>query len=64
MLRTGPFGESEQTPLLRRYGEVFVSPSHLAPALLMVTIWGHGAAHRPFGESEQTPCFGATARYS
>ena len=42
-----------------------MSPTHLAAALLMVTIWGTGLRPGPFGESEQTPFrFGAKARYA
>ena len=32
-----------------------MSPTHLAAALLMVTIWGTGLRPGPFGEIEKTP---------
>ena len=42
-----------------------MSATHLAAALLMVTIWGTPLRVGPFGESEQNPfSFGAVARYA
>ena len=40
-----------------------MKPTHLAAALLMVTIWGGALRARPYGQHVEIPCpsFGSTA---
>ncbi len=50
-----PSGSPSKPPLLRRYSEVCVRLSHLAAALLMVTIWGFNFIVIRWGLNEVPP---------